>query len=73
MYQATITKILIICSEPSHQLSVDHSPDPSLSGGLDSLLGFLRGNPPLLVQAYQVYGWFSDCTYQCYADLYKSF
>ena len=48
---------------------MEHSPDLSLSCDLNSLLGFLRGNVLSFSLDYGVYGWFSDLTYQHYADL----
>ena len=69
MCQARITKISIISSESSWQWSVEHSPNPSLHFGLNSLLSFLRCNILSFSQDYRLYWWFSDHAYQHHADL----
>ena len=56
-----ITKVMIIHFESSQQQRVEHSPNPSLCCGLDS------------GQDYWVYQWFSDRTYEHYADLNLGF
>ena len=54
MHHVMITKISIIQPEPSGYQRVEHSPNPSLSCDMDSLLGFLRGAASLLFDhAYQ--------------------
>ena len=69
MCQVMIIVIMNICSKSSRWWGVEHSPNPSLSCDLNSLLGFLQGYSPLLGQDYRLYWWFSDLAYQCYADL----
>ena len=69
MCQAMITKILIICFESSWHQRVEHSPNPSLSCGLNSHLSFFKGNFPSFSQEYWLYLMFSDYTNQLYADL----
>ena len=67
--QAIISKIFVICSESSWEWRVEHSPNPSLSCDLDSLLSFLSDNAPSLNYDYWLNWQFSDHAYQCYADL----